>query len=236
MSPSAYFDAGQPPEVSIATVGADLLNRNNPDPEPKDVRGLDWDPASGGLWTCPNGNGDICFSFSNPVSGGSDRYRTLTIHFTNEEFTTTNDPLTTDFVRFGASVNRLKTPPPPPDPGDNNDGDAFGNLSVPVQVVFYNSNTGTTTTASAVFVNIDKDGDGDFDDGWSEALVSGAGGGAPAVWARAIVPVVSPWCHFCGIDFGPYYVSAAATAVYECATGRPRLIRVDKYICDEPTP
>jgi len=236
MNPSAYFDAGQPAAVSIANVGADILNRNNPDPEPKDVRGLDPDPNLSGLWTCPNAQGDICFTFSNPVSGPANRYRTVTIHFTNNKFNTTNDPNTTDFVRFGASNNRLKTPPPPPNPGDNNDGDAFGNLSVPVFVVFYNSNTGGYTSASGVFVNIDKDGDGDFNDGWSEALISGIAGGAPAVWARATVPVNSLWGRICGTVFGPYYVSACATAMYDCATGRPRLIRPDKYICPDPIP
>ncbi len=231
MSPTAYFDKGQPAEVSIATVGADILNRTNPDPEPKDVRGLDPDPNTSGIWDCPNAQGDICFTFSDPVSGPANRYRTVTIQFTNNTFNTTNDWDTTDFVRFGVSNNRLKD-----GPGHNNDGDAFGILSVPVFVVFYNSNTDSYVSASGVFVDIDKNGDTNFEDGWSQALISGIAGGSPAVWARATVPVNSLWRSICGLGFGPYYISASATAMYDCATGRPRLIRPDKHICPDPMP
>ena len=234
LNPYAYFDAGQNPVVSILNVGPDELNRFNP-VVPNDVRGLDPDPTvlvsppQNSLWTCPNGNGDICFTFDDPIGGS--RYRTLTIHFTDETFTSTNDPSTTDFVRFGASVNRLKPTPPA---GDNNDGDAFGRLNVPVTVTFYDSTTSDTTTASSVFVDVDEDADGDFDDGRSEATILGAGGGAPAVRAQAKMSVPIPCGEFFGLDFGSYCVFAKATAVYDCGTRGPRLIRVDRFICPGP--
>ena len=230
LNPHAYWDAGKPPVVSNTYSVADDLNRGNT-VFPNDVRGLDPDPTIPGpppSWGCPNGNGDVCFSFSDLITGT--RYRTLTIHFADGTFTTTQDPNTTDFLRFGASFNRLKPTPPA---GDNNDGDAFGRLGVPVLVTFYNTITGQTSTASGVFVDVDKDGDGDFDDGRSEANVSGAGGGKPAVRAQATIPVRTCFGKLFGCgDY--YYVSACTTAVYDCGTGRSRLIRVDRFICPGP--
>ena len=232
----AYFDANKPPVVSNGIVGADILNRFNPDPEPKDVRGLDPDPTVGGtnpVWTCPNGNGDVCFTFSDPIAGPANRYRTLTIHFTPGTFTTTGDPNTTDFLRFGVSINRLKPPNPA---GNNNDGDAVGILNVPVSITFYNSTTGGTAGASGVFQDIDKNGDGDYNDGWSEANISGAGGGIPAVAAQALVPVPNLLSSLFCIGRGPHWVSAKVIAQYDCDTGRTKLIRVDRFICPGPTP
>ncbi len=236
LHPYAYFDSTKPPVVSIEDVGADELNRYNP-VVPNDVRGLNpaptvpQSPLQNSLWTCPNPNGDICFEFEDPIEPS--RFRTVTIHFADGSFTSTDDPETTDFVRFGVSFNRLKPTPPK---GDNNDGDAFGRLHVPVEVTFYNSTTHATVTASGVFVDVDENGDGDFDDGRSEVWIFGPGAGQPAVRAQAIVPVRSLFCRFCGIDFGPYYVSVKTTAMYDCATGRPRLIWVDRFICPGPDP
>jgi len=230
LNPEAYFDSGQNPVVSIEDVGADELNRSNT-VVPQDVKGLDWDPTTvasplqDSLWDCPNPNGDICFTFEDPLGGS--RYRTLTIHFTDGTFTTTNDPATTDFVRFGASMNGLKPVPPK---GDNNDGDAFGRLFVPVTVVFYNSTTDETVTSTTVFRDVDEDGDGEFDDGRSEAHISGTGGGSPAVRAQAKVQVPIIFGKLLGFDFGSYCVHAKATAKYECGTGRVELIRVDRFL------
>jgi len=232
----AYFDGNKSPVVSNGTVAQDILNRFNPDPQPKDVRGLDPDPTVGGtnpVWTCSNPNGDVCFTFSDPISGGTNRYRTLTIHFTPGTFTTTGDPDTIDFLRFGASVNRLKPANPA---GNNNDGDAVGILNVPVSITFYNSGTGGTATADGVFEDIDKDGVGGNDDGWSEANISGAGGGIPAVAAQAIVPVPNLLSNVFCIGRGPHWVSAKVIAKYDCETGRTKLVRVDRFICPGPSP
>ena len=70
----------------------------------------------------------------------------------------------------------------------------------------------------------------------TEPAVGEGGGGLPAVRAQAIVPVQSLFCRLCGIDFGPFRVRAKTTAVYDCATGRSRLIRVDRFICPGPDP
>jgi hypothetical protein len=231
-----YFDTDKPIVVSVGDVPADALNRYNPGPQPKDVRGLDPDPVTApSNWLCPgsppaNPNGDICFTFSNQIicgPCGSNRYRTLTIHFADGAFTSTGDPETTDFVRFGASINNLNPPALPP--GTKNDGEAWHKAPVSVSVVFYNSTTETAQAAHTVFVD-----DEDPDNGRAVAMISGVGGGAPAVRAQAVVPVQSVFGRFCGIEFGPYCVYADTTAVYDCETGRVRLIRVDRFICPGP--
>ncbi|MHC4398659.1 MAG: TadE/TadG family type IV pilus assembly protein [Planctomycetota bacterium] len=236
LHPFAYFDSTKPPVVSIEPVGPDELNRYNPDP-PNDVRGLDptptvlQSPPQNSLWHCPNEEGDVCFEFENPL--GASEFQTMTIRFAPGTFTSTNDPDTTDFLRFGVSFNRLKPRPPR---GDNNDGDAFGRLNVEVAVTFFNHTTLEHQTVWGHFVDVDEDGDGDFDDGRSEALILGLGRGLPAVRAQAEVCVPSLCGKICGLDFGSYSVSATATAVYSCATRRPRLIRVDRSICPGPNP
>lgn len=70
------------------------------------------------------------------------------------------------------------------------------------------------------------------DQSW--ALVS-AGSGRPfAVRAQAVVPVCSPWSNIFGINFGTSYVTGCVTAVYDCSQPRPRLVRVDRYLCPGP--
>lgn len=71
--------------------------------------------------------------------------------------------------------------------------------------------------------------------GQSYGLTSGGGGGATGfgVRAQATIAVTSLLCRFCGNVFGPYSVSACATAFYDCLEHRPTLIRVeaDDYTC-----
>jgi len=239
LSQQPYFDADKRIVLSVNDMDADSLNRDNPDPQPKDVRGLDPTPVTApDNWLCPqsppgrNPNGDACFTLADQVvckPCGDDRFRTLTIHFRDGAFTTTNDRDTTDFIRFGASVNQLN-PPAIPGPGSKNDGEAFRKAPVRVTVVFYNTTTGTTVTGSGVFVD-----DDDPNNGRAVALIGGAGGGTPAVRARAIVPVPSLYGRLFGIG-EPAYVSACVTAVYDCELRRPRLIRVDRFICPGPNP
>lgn len=235
----------------------------DPDPnndilEPYDVRGVDWrpiDPSPGeitvdnqqqvqssAVWTnypnatTGNPHGDIWFTFSGEIVSKQgnvldDRWRTLTINFTPGVFTSTGDPHTTDFVRFGGAFNNMQPDTPQ---GDNNDGDAFGILGVRLLITFHDSSDGTTSQAGGRFFNVDRDGDGQFDDGWSEANILGTGGGLPAVRAQAIHPVRNPISRLCGRPFGRYFVPVKTTAVYDCALGRSRLIRIDKFICPGP--
>jgi hypothetical protein len=232
-----FFDSNKPILVSNGTVGADALNRFNPDSEPKDVRGLDPDPVSGlDNWICvgvpgSNPNGDICFTVSDQIlcgSCGTNRFRTLTINFANGAFTSTNDPTNTDFVRYGASINQLNPPALPP--GTQNNGESFHIAPVGVTVVFFDSDANTTRTASTVFVD-----DGDPANGRSIATIGSAGGGgALAVRAQAIVSIPSIWSRLLALCSRPLCVSACATAAYDCSTGRVELIRVDRFICPGP--
>ena len=234
-----YFDGSKDVLVSIdAGVTANEQNRFNPDP-PRDVRGIDPDPISTGpnSWICTsppppvtNPNGDICFGLSDEITCGpcSDRYRTLTINFKDGAFTSTNDPNTTDFVRFGASINQMNPPALPP--GTKNDGEAWHIGPVSVTVTFYDSDSGTTRTVSGVFVD-----DGDPNNGRAIATLGGAGGeGRPAVVAQAVVPVPNLLSNLFCIGCGPHWVSAKVIAEYDCETGDTRLVRVDRLICPGP--
>jgi Flp pilus assembly protein TadG len=61
--------------------------------------------------------------------------------------------------------------------------------------------------------------------------------GAPfAVRARATVPVQSIGGRLSGMNWGMFSVSASAVAMYDCTTGRPRLIRVrpEDIVCPGP--
>jgi len=55
-----------------------------------------------------------------------------------------------------------------------------------------------------------------------------------AVRAQATAAVNSLFCQLCGVTFGPFSVSAKSTAVYDYAIRRPRLIRIDEFICPGP--
>lgn len=73
----------------------------------------------------------------------------------------------------------------------------------------------------------------------SIVLALGTGGmGNYAVRAQASHAVPSLICGFCGITFGPFNVSACATAMYDCLLQRPRLIRVERenFFCPTRPP
>ncbi len=72
--------------------------------------------------------------------------------------------------------------------------------------------------------------------GQSLAFANGSGGNAFGVRAQAIVPVKNPFCGFCGLTLTPHYVTVQTTAIYDCTQRRPRLVRVDEYICPGPKP
>lgn len=242
-----YFDSDKEPELSTAVVGADILNRFNA--TGLDYRGIDPDfNVMRGDWYCQdppftplsgmntNPDGDVCFEMDDNVpakimgSTVTNRYRTLIVNFTDGAFTSTGDPLMTDFFRFGMSINQMNPPALAP-PMSQNNGEAWHIAPMAVSVTFYNSATMMTQTASTVFVD-----DGDPDNDRSIANLSGSGGGQPAVRAQATVAVPSLCCSFCGINFGPYSITAKATAMYDCGTGRMKLIRVEpqNFFCPGP--
>ena len=68
-----------------------------------------------------------------------------------------------------------------------------------------------------------------------QSYVQLAGGAKRPFAVRAIVTVqlTSLFCNFCGIDFGPYEITAEATAMYDCETRRPRLIRICDTLGDD---
>ena len=74
---------------------------------------------------------------------------------------------------------------------------------------------------------------GNNNNGQSYVLLSGDGNRKFGVRAQAIVPVTDFGCVFLGtVPQG--CVQAKATAVYDCITRRPRLIRIDRFICPGP--
>lgn len=222
------------PALSTAMVGPDTLNRFNL--AGFDYRGLDIDPnAMSGNWYCDpaappftlmgmntNPDGDICFEMDDLVSTFTDRYRSLIIHFTDGAFTSTQNPLTTDFFRFGVSINNLDPPALPG--GTSNDGDAWHLAPVGVEITFYDSGSMTSTIASGVFVD-----DLDPNNGRSILNITTSVGVLPAVRAQATVPVQT----FCSSLFGVTFfnVSAKSTAYYDFTSGRVALVSVQNYIC-----
>jgi Flp pilus assembly protein TadG len=59
-----------------------------------------------------------------------------------------------------------------------------------------------------------------------------------AVRAQATVEVKSLFCELCGISLGPFFVTAKETAVYDCQTRCPRLIKInpENFYCPGPAP
>ena len=161
-----------------------------------------------------------------------------------------------DRMRFGVSTNGVEPPG-----NSKNDGDAMGRAGVGVAVIFEVGGTELEPVYATFYDNTENKKclddvtepfcgsmivhPGEFPDvpcppassaknnGQSLAFLNG-NGKAFGVRAQAIVPVVSPLCWICGLTDRPRYVTVRTTAMYDCATGRPRLIRVDEYICPGP--
>jgi hypothetical protein len=74
---------------------------------------------------------------------------------------------------------------------------------------------------------------GNNNNGQSYALATGAGIGKFGVRAQAKVQVRSFGSLFLG-NIADYSVQAKATAVYDCATRRARLVRINTFICPGP--
>ena len=246
LSQQPYFDADTLPALSIAPVPSDSLNRFNTDPtvppdppNTNDFRGLDVDPAAvaPNNWYCDltappftlmgtntNPNGDICIEMEDqvPFAATDNRFRTIIINFSDGAFTSTDDPNTTDFFRFGPSINQLNSPALQP-PGSQNDGEAWNLAPVGVEVTFYNTSTMTTSTATTTFVD-----DGDPNNYRSIATLTFSGG-IPAVRAQATVAVPTFCSSLFGVNF--FNISARSTAFYDTSTGQAALIHIENYIC-----
>ncbi|MBD3672514.1 MAG: hypothetical protein HUJ26_03210 [Planctomycetaceae bacterium] len=249
-----FGSPGQTPVVSIFD-GSDNLNLFNnvktplnppSGSETTDVRGMDpsassypgsGDPQSQSVWNNPNNNGDIWFSFSNLINFRSDRYRTLSINFSDDTFNPPADPedeTTIEFVRFGASINNLG--PPALDGAyaaqNNNEGDNFGYPPNPVQVsiLFRNRLTGEEEVCNTVFVDTDLNPL----DNQAVAFCENAGNAYFGVRAQDTTAVHSIWSDLLGIPLGPYDVSARSDAMYDCRFGSPRLVHITTFLCTEP--
>ncbi len=70
--------------------------------------------------------------------------------------------------------------------------------------------------------------------GQSYALIGGAGLRDFAVRAQKTIEVPGLICWFCTLPIGPFNVSACSTAMYDCIDRRPRLVRVEEFICPGP--
>jgi hypothetical protein len=76
---------------------------------------------------------------------------------------------------------------------------------------------------------------GNNNNGQSYVLLSGDSNRKFGVRAQAIIPVADFGCVFLGtVPQG--CVQAKSTAIYDCVTRRPRLIRIDTFICPGPDP
>jgi Flp pilus assembly protein TadG len=157
-----------------------------------------------------------------------------------------------DRMRFGAEVQARPTG------SAQVDGDEVGQIPALVRVYFSN---GTTATGS-LFDNLESKNDcldprqigglcnsfivhptlipdlpcppaaATNNNGQSYVLIGGAGLEF-AVRAQATINV-SPLCHCLCAFNNDYCVSGKTIAIYDCATRRPKLIRVDRFICPGP--
>jgi hypothetical protein len=166
-----------------------------------------------------------------------------------------------DRFRFGALTEDVADGPPG---NDNDDGDGVGADAVQVTVFFelggvplppvtgnfFDNNTegsndcicppgvdpfcGDLIPHPANIPNLPcPPASANTNNGQSYVLLSGDGNRKFGVRAQAIIPVADFGCVFLG-TVPPGCVQAKATAIYDCTTRRPRLIRIDKFICPGP--
>ena len=232
---------------------SDVLNLNNMVPTPYglfpgestlDIRGMDPDPIIAGgnpeasdyrapgntvpMGPFPNPNGDVVFTFEDPVPGFTDRFQVMTIHFRPGTFEPPSDPMdpdTFEFIRFGASMNQLQPPAFPPG-GNNNDGDKMGIEGVQITIQLCNGEM-----CFGQFID-----DGANNDFSPSTLGGGGAGRAFAVRAHATFQVPSIICELFCVPIGPFNVTACADALYDCETRRPRLYHLEErnFLCNRP--
>ncbi|MEE8452964.1 MAG: Tad domain-containing protein [Thermoguttaceae bacterium] len=153
-----------------------------------------------------------------------------------------------DRFRFGAFVDGVSKGT------GGDDGDGIGQDDVEVTVVFALGGVPLPPVSGTFFDNKERSNDcypehpvhpteipdlpcppssAPNNNGQSYVGVAGAAR-SYAVRAQSTAAVNSLFCQLCGVTFGPFSVSAKSTAVYDCAIRRPRLIRIDEFICPGP--
>jgi hypothetical protein len=73
-----------------------------------------------------------------------------------------------------------------------------------------------------------------YNNGQSYVWTSGGGEYPFAVRAQKTIEVPGLICWLCSLPIGPFNVSACSTAMYDCNDLRPRLVRVEEFICPGP--
>ncbi len=153
-----------------------------------------------------------------------------------------------DRFRFGALVDGVSKGT------GGDDGDGIGQDDVVVTVVFAIGGVPLPPVSGIFFDNRDRSNDcfpdhpvhpteipdlpcppssAPNNNGQSYVGIQGVGR-AYAVRAQATAEVNSLFCRLCGITIGPFAVSAKSTAIYDCAERRPRLVRIETFICPGP--
>jgi len=156
-----------------------------------------------------------------------------------------------DRIRFGARTTGVSHG------GGQDDGDGIGRDDVRVTVVFTLDGVNPLPAVSATFIdNTETSNDctpatcpivhptgipnlpcppssAPNNNGQSYVLMQGGDARAFGVRAQATVPVQSLGGRLLGVGC-QQYVSGCVTALYDCATGRARLIRVDEFLCPGP--
>lgn len=154
-----------------------------------------------------------------------------------------------DRIRFGARTSGVSSG------SGQDDGDGIGRDGVRVTVVFAIGGVPQPPVTGVFFDNTESSNDchtscpvhpsgipdlpcppasASNNNGQSYVLLNGSGGVEYAVRAQALMAVSSPICNLFGFPMPAYRISAHTIAAYSCAEGRPRLVRVDQYICPGP--
>jgi hypothetical protein len=157
------------------------------------------------------------------------------------------EPNLADYFRFGVDSDCVG---PNIGTGDNVAADRGGDFHGALVVVgFYFPSTNTSAgTIAGTFQLIDAAslvpgtpltppmlGDADFGTYHASQICFEnvpVGTGILGVRTNKIVDVPSICCGLCGVPSGPFQVRARTFAMFETPNGPPRLLRVDKYICD----
>lgn len=154
-----------------------------------------------------------------------------------------------DRIRFGARTAGVSNG------SGQDDGDGIGRDGVRVTVVFAINGTPLPPVTGVFFDNTETSNDcsptcpvhpsgipdlpcppasSPNNNGQSYVEIGGGVGTEYAVRAQAVMEVPSPICRVFGLNMPAYRITAFTIAAYSCAEGRPRLVRVDRYICPGP--
>ena len=240
----AYFRIDGLSPLTISDNTNDKVQCSGGTPSQEDVYGLDR-------------NTQIDWTFSERYFSDT---RAKVVTFTFDEDIVSGDPgfEPCDRFRFGLAVVRDDT-------SDQFDGDDVGLLNVTITIEFnigppvtgtlndteYKSNececdplnpyddfcTSSLIVHPAGIPDLPcPPGSAAKNDGQSYGLTPGAADRDFAVRAQKTIEVPGLICRFCSLPIGPFSVSACSTAMYDCNDQRPRLVRVEEFICPGPEP